>query len=179
MHALQRVTTEYVDSEDRIRLSGEFPNGDTVVLWLTQRLMNRLAPHLLAWLVPEAQPQASPIASSGRSSAQAVHHDVVQGFAQQAALAQLTPAPPVRASSPQASWRVESVDITRGEDAVTLTFKGEGDARATLTFAAQPLRQWLGIIFEQYLRAEWPTAIWPEWMEAARSQKTGDAATLH
>ena len=43
---LHRITTEYIDSEDRIRLTGQLASGDTVVLWLTQRLLNRLVPHL-------------------------------------------------------------------------------------------------------------------------------------
>ena len=42
MGTLQRCTTEYVECEDRIRLAGELASGATVVLWLTQRLMNRL-----------------------------------------------------------------------------------------------------------------------------------------
>ena len=39
--ALQRVTTAYVADEDRLRLTGELSDGDAVVLWLTQRLLNR------------------------------------------------------------------------------------------------------------------------------------------
>ena len=43
MRVLHRLTTDYVEEEDRIRVSGASANGDTVVLWLTQRLLNRLA----------------------------------------------------------------------------------------------------------------------------------------
>ena len=44
---LQRVTTAYLENEDRLRLTGELADGDTVVCWLTQRLLNRLVPGLI------------------------------------------------------------------------------------------------------------------------------------
>lgn len=50
---LQRITTEFIASEDRIRLTGEVSEEKTrasVVLWLMQRLLNRLVPRLCAWL---------------------------------------------------------------------------------------------------------------------------------
>ena len=50
MAELQRITTEFVDAEDRIRLAGEDAAGEAVVLWLTQRLLNRLVAHLCDWL---------------------------------------------------------------------------------------------------------------------------------
>jgi hypothetical protein len=175
MSTFQRITTEYIELEDRLRLSGELASGDTVVLWLTQRLVNRLVPHLTAWLDRRVAP------ASSIPSVQAAHQDIVQGFAQQAARAQLAPEPPVRVASPTASWRVDSVDIAQREDAVVLTFKGEAQASATLTLAAQPLRQWLGIVFEQCLRGEWPTAVWPGWLAQTRVSATPAtrSAVLH
>ena len=178
MGTLQRCTTEYVECEDRIRLAGELASGATVVLWLTQRLMNRLAPHLTAWLARQQAPV------SRLPAVQAAHQDIVQGFAQQAAQAQLAqraPAPPVRACAPEASWRVHAIDIAQGEDAVALTFKAETGAHATFTLAAQPLRQWLGIVYAQYLRGQWPTTAWPAWMDPRTASQTavGHAQLLH
>lgn len=42
MPDLQRITTQYIEVEDRLRLTGELAPGEVVVLWLTQRLMHRL-----------------------------------------------------------------------------------------------------------------------------------------
>ena len=173
MATLQRITTEYIELEDRIRLTGELAQGHTVVLWFTQRLLNRLIPHLATWLSRQIAP------ASSIPSVQAAHQDIVQGFAQHAAWAQLAHEPPVRVSSEGLVWRVDSVDIAQSEEAVVLTFKGEGEAQATLMLAAQPLRQWLGIVFEQYQRGEWPTTAWPGWMEAARTQAAQGAMALH
>ena len=56
MNRLERITTEYIDKDDRIRLTGEPAQGDAVVLWFTQRLLNRLVPHLTAWLSGQLAP---------------------------------------------------------------------------------------------------------------------------
>lgn len=171
---LQRVTTTYVETEDRLRLSGELAPSQTVVLWLTQRLCNRLLPPLFAWLEGQTIGQAS----VARAEA---HAELLQGFAQQAARAQLPAAPPVEATAPSAIWRVETVDITRAPTAVRLTFKSDAGEAIRLLLTSQALRQWLGIVFDQYVKAEWPTAIWPVWMvdsSPVKAQAAGGRA-LH
>lgn len=174
---LQRVSTAYLENEDRLRLTGELADGDTVVFWLTQRLLNRLVPHLTSWLAR----QAGSFASMASPAIQSAHHDIVQGFAQQSARAQLKPEPPVRAASTAAGWRVESVDVAQGEAGVALTFKGEAGEQVVMTMTTQPLRQWLSIVYEQVVAAEWPTTAWPAWMQAdAPAQALGrSAAVLH
>ncbi|MBC7859879.1 MAG: hypothetical protein H7Z39_14125, partial [Burkholderiaceae bacterium] len=82
MSALQRITTEYVGVEDRIRLSGrddadDAGDGRTVVIWITQRLLQRLLPVLVEWL--ERQDGAT------------LRADIARSFAQQAARAELAP----------------------------------------------------------------------------------------
>ncbi len=52
--ALERITTQYIEAEDRIRLSGSTRDGHSQVLWLTQRLLSRLLPRLLDALQPSA-----------------------------------------------------------------------------------------------------------------------------
>ena len=54
MKSLQRITTEYSETEDRIRLSGELAAGEVMILWLTQRLFNHLVYHLCGWLEKQA-----------------------------------------------------------------------------------------------------------------------------
>ena len=39
MNALDRITTEYLDTEDRLQLSRQYADGAAVVIWLTQRLI--------------------------------------------------------------------------------------------------------------------------------------------
>lgn len=153
---LHRITTAYVDKEDRLRLSGETATGTTLVLWLTQRLANRLVHHLGQWLN----------AHSSRSDRPTLAHDWAQQFAQQSAAQALPRQAAVPHHNASAERLVHSVDIGTGPDGVTLTFKTESAAApcATLALAVVPLRQWLGIVQAQYLAADWPLSVWPHWM---------------
>jgi hypothetical protein len=157
---LQRVTTEYVVVEDRIRISGEAADGATIVLWLTQRLLNLLAPRL----------------TSGLERPDSTSDGLLQGFAQQAAEASLSPQPAVQATAPAASWRVDAVDILSGPDGVALTFRSDEGRAARLALATEPLRQWLGILRRQYQAAGWTDRVWPVWMEDAAKPPPGPGA---
>jgi hypothetical protein len=70
MTLAQRFTTEYVDFEDRIRVSHQLDSGDVVVTWLTRRLTDRLVAHLATWLEKETELIPRP--------------DVMRSFAQEA-----------------------------------------------------------------------------------------------
>lgn len=167
MSTLQRLTTEYVDREDRVRLSGESEAGDTVVLWLTQRLLNRLLPPLCDWLLEQGS-----AASRERSPSKLDHHaELRQSFAQQAARAGMIPQPPVRPADDQAGSLVITVNLTARPGLMQLDFLGANDSTGTapqlagLALPTQNLRQWLNILFDQYHRAGWPLDAWPAWMQ--------------
>lgn len=164
--SLQRVTTEYDETEDRIRLCGEREDGTAVVVWLTQRLLRRLLPMLLEWL--EQQGADMPRA------------DLLLGLAQQAAQAELAPQQPVQAAPDSATWLAQAVDLTRTPGGVGLVFRGDGDGEAaTLTLATTPLQQWLGIVHQAYGKAEWPVDLWPEWLREAARPALPQATVLH
>lgn len=146
---LARVTTQYSDVEDRIRLSGELPSGVTVVLWLSQRLVRRLVPSLAKWLEKEANHLPMP--------------ELRQEMTQQAAEAGLKPAAPVQTAPQVAGELVTEVDLTYGEDAVRITFKKQGMSPIILPMSKMSLRQWLGILRGAFERAEWPLDVWPGW----------------
>lgn len=178
---LQRLTTHYIEHEDRLRLTGQQANGDTVVLWLTQRLCNRLLPYLSAWL--ERQADAAPLR---HPQVQATQQTIRQSIAQQAARAQLTPSAPVPPPPAQAGWLVASVHLSYRGEVLVLTFQSEAPSHgadlvtvATLPITAQPLRQWLGIAFGHYQHAQWPTTAWPAWMHATQPTLHPAPALLH
>lgn len=164
MSALQRITTEYVGVEDRIRLSGKDGADDAapVVIWITQRLLQRLLPVLLEWLE--------------RREGASLRADVVRSFAQQAARAELVPQEPVRAAADSAAWLAREVDIGRDERSVRLSWRGGEGQSAFFELSAKPLRQWLGILHDHCVKADWPLDAWPEWVCAAapaRAERTG------
>ena len=169
---LMRITTQFIDVEDRIRLTGQVGEGQTVVLWLTQRLLQRLVPHLCQWLEKQmpVKPQEPPLRAQ-----------VQQSFAQQKARAEIERQAPVRAEAVSLAWVVCSVDLKSGPLGARLVFKGgSNDERVTLGLSTKSLRQWLGILHDQYRAAFWPIAVWPVWMEESRPARNhGHATVLH
>ena len=162
MPVAQRFTTEYIDHEDRLRISASLSNEEVVVMWLTRRLLDRLASHLAGLLEQE--------------TAQAPLPDVQQTFAQQAAVAShvqqsqeqaQAPVQPQQAQTVQ-QWLVLEVDVTPLDQGVALRLRGE-QAEQVVELGMPPvlLRQWLGIVHSQYMRAEWPLSAWPTWMNEA------------
>jgi hypothetical protein len=161
---LKRVTTEYVDLQDRIRLSGDLDGAPPVVIWMTQRLLTRMLPTLLQWL--EKQTPELP-----RSEA-------IQSFVQQAARAELPRQAPVRAVPESVEWLAKSVDLTMAPTVLTMVFFGTGEQSVSLPLAAKPLRQWLGIVHDAWRKAGWPAEVWPAWLQ--ESVAVGqDRAALH
>ena len=188
MLALQRMTTDYIAHEDRIRITGACADGGVVVLWLTQRLLGRLVPPLCRWLEGAAHPglPASPAQRMGAAVAQ----QAVQGFAQALARAQLSPQAPVPAERAAQQFVVDSVQLTSHAQAVRLVFMPAADVDAAvaavadeviLTLSQQLLRQWLGVVHAQCRLAAWPDGVWPAWVQQAHPSAPAGArgATLH
>ncbi|WP_280188475.1 hypothetical protein [Delftia sp. PS-11] len=185
--ALQRLTTAYVEEEDRLRISGEDGEGRTQVLWLTQRLLGRLVPHLCGWL----EQQAPVLEGDGAVHAPAagesgLARQMAQGFAQQAAQAQLAAQAPEPVAASVAGWLVNGVDMHATAQGVHLVLRGgqagQGGPEAAMALNAQALRQWLGIVHGQYVKAGWPLALWPAWMAQEAplpGYGAGGAGVLH
>jgi len=166
MAELQRITTHYSETQDRIRLAGELGGGEaSVVLWLSQRLVQRLLPILLHGV-------------TGRDN-DAPYSEMLHSFAQQSARAALTPEPPVRADQAETEWLVHSVVVNHFVEAMRLTFKGADDQQATLTLAVQPLRQWLNILYDAFAKAGWPLDQWPQWIQESMLEVHPTAVQLH
>ena len=164
-HAL-RFTTEYVDREDRVRITHHLANGSVECTWLTQRLLNYLLPHLVSWL--EQTVKSIPRA------------DVLQAFAQEVAASKLTAQAPVLPVDAKKIWLVDSVDLKTTSEGISLTFKANGDAQSlVVTMGAEPLRQWLSILKGQYTKAQWPLSAWPEWLSEPARPAQHQANMLH
>ena len=163
MVLLKRITTQYCENEDRIRLTGENADGSLMCLWLSHRFLNRLIPFLLDWLektstsdVKASPPQSIPI----------------QNFEQHEALAQLNSENSTKSKKPTPSfkeieanqWLVNEVDIKRSNHILHLVFKNQKGKSAELLLKTIELRQWLFIICSQWEKSEWSREIWSEWI---------------
>jgi hypothetical protein len=163
---LQRITTEYVEAEDRIRIIAEVQGGSPMVLWFSQRMLARLLPGLIKWL-------------DGQGSRDVPFSQLMQGFAQQAAQSELTPQPPVRPTLNGPVCLVQSVDVGVSETLMSLTFRGASGEAAKLNLEAKPMRQWLFILRNLCQKAEWKLDVWPEWFEGAVQPPETKRLTFH
>ncbi|HSG02293.1 MAG TPA: hypothetical protein VLA39_01050 [Marinobacterium sp.] len=143
-----RLTTEYVQHEDRIRLNLEDAQQQRATLWFTQRLLNRVIPALVKVL--EEETSGSPQAEE------------VQAFAQQRAQRSIEQEAPIAATD--AAWLVRRVDLTPTKQQILLLFSDEAEESAKLKIPRTALRQWLSVLRELYRRAEWSSDIWPDWL---------------
>ncbi len=164
MAVLRRLTSEYVEGEDRIRLSGELDSGEVVVMWLTRRLLERLIRVLVRWCETAWHDQPN--------------RELLQGFAQQSAQTAHEPQPPVAGCEVSRQWLVECIDMQFGAEDVGLVFRG-GTVEACIDFAPTALRQWLGILRQAYRIAEWPLDVWPAWMAFDADTAASKAVLLH
>jgi hypothetical protein len=181
MLELHRLTSEYIEAEDRFRLTGEDQTGNALCLWLTQRLALRIISHLVNELSTHS-PEAIQNPSQDDDA-----NKLLQEFAQQAAQADLTPQEAVTSTSATRALLIQEVDINRAANgAVGFIFKDSAAQiaeKVALGFEPRQLRQWLAILHQQWLLAQWPATVWPEWIsgldsELEQDQELEPAATI-
>jgi len=152
-----------------MRLAGVTEQGDTVVVWITRRLLDRLLSQL-AELLENATTQVLGV-NPTRTHA-------MQSFAQQAAQLASAPQKPVRPQAEDAQWLVHSVDIAYARGDVRLTLRGGDAQHVDLDFVEGKLRQFLNILLEAYRAADWPLTAWPAWARSS-SRHADSLAQIH
>ncbi|MBO6758463.1 MAG: hypothetical protein JJ902_19170 [Roseibium sp.] len=163
---INRLTTSYNETEDRLRVSGQLSGSETIVLWLTQRLARRLVQALCGWLDKD-------VAGTAADS-------VRQEFAQMAAEAGLAPQEPVKPREETAERLVTEVNLQRAGGQVTFVFRDAGGDGVNMSFSETELRQWLSIVRGSFERANWPLDCWPDWLLADPAPKEdGGRAFIH
>ncbi len=162
---LERITTEYIFLEDRLRLCGEISAGKSEVIWLTQRMTQRLIPVLIQWLE--------------QHGGDTLHAEMLHGFAQQAAWAEFSPQAPVQPDEASPSWLASSIVASSSSQTMCLTFKGSSDQHANLMLSDRSLRQWLKILQDAYINAGWSLEVWPEWVKDGIARLHSPVAGLH
>ena len=164
---IRTFTTQYVPTEDRIRIEASDASETRVAQWLTQRLLLNMVPRLLKWL--EKHTEGSAQLSSNPEGA-----ELMQSFAQQAAVTELmnihakqaSPKPqPPRTGTRVPEWLVQAVDVTESSTRMTLTFRNEASEPAAISFLQKELRQWLSVLIRAWGQANWPSAGWPTWIK--------------
>lgn len=165
MYQLSRLTTEFIAEEDRIRLTGQIENGSPMVLWLTQRLINRLLPVLTKWLEEK--------------NVDAPRNDIVQSFAQQSARAELAPQAPVVSKPESLTWLIQTVDVTTSKEIIRLVLKNKAGEASAIQFSPKQIRQWLNIVFDAYQKGGWSVTYWPTWLSEGALPPQRSSTVLH
>lgn len=165
MLELNRLTSEYIEAEDRFLLTGEDQDSNALCLWLTQRLALRIISHLV-----------SELSSHSPEALQNPSHDddankLLQETAQQEAQADLAPQEAVTSTSATPALLIQEVDINRATNGtVGFVFKDNAAKKVALGFEPQQLRQWLAILHQQWRVAQWPATVWPQWISGQDSE---------
>ena len=154
---LGRITTQYIDNEDRIRVLGESSEDTICEIWLTHRLMDRLVENLL-----------SNVKSEGAAD------KALQVFQQEVASSSLPKQSPVEKDNHLVSWLAIAIDINKDNENIGLIFKSEKLNSASISFQTIELRQWLSIIYKTYKQAGWSLEIWPEWFKESNEVSEAD-----
>ena len=182
MSRIQRFSSVYIDSEDRIRLTGKTDDDAVLGCMLTMRLLRRLVPHLLKTLELEETREVASVATAQtrqETAASSASNELAQGMAQLRAQSAIKPESPVNLPESEPPWLAHAVDIAANEQQVLRTFRDGNEASLQVQLDGTQLRQWLGILFHLWVKAEWPTDLWPEWIksESLDSKQKGD--TVH
>jgi len=176
MFAIEKITQRYDPVQDRIGFMVENAGNEVLLLWLTQRLANRLAATLTKWLDEDEKAAAS---DSGHATVS------LQAWKQDAARQKMTPQKPVNpAVNPAADLGevlLKEVGLGRRPSGYSLTFKWGTEETARLMLSPTGLRQWLIILHRQYDKAGWSKHAWPKWFvtDEKKGMPTASDHVLH
>ena len=171
--ALQTFTTTYSESQDRIKLTGKNEQNTYITIWSSRRLLLRLLPPVIGW-AEQSTTVNQPLSSEGIALA--------QDFAQQNAKNQLEKQESVEApekaqvsdGASHRSWLVYEIDIKKSDQILQLVFKNDQKRSSFVQLNNIQTRQWLSIIYSQWIKAEWEDFGWPLWIKAPSEMPDGE-----
>ena len=168
---LEKITTKYVEHEDRFSITAEAYDKSTIQIWVSQRLLLRLLPHMFEWLKKSEE---------SAHTSNVISQELINEFAQQQAQNELRPQQPVKLKNKGTdarkisgnSWLVIKVDIKSSEQVIELTFGCGEKNSAQLLLNKLQARQWLIILHAEWIKSEWALNIWPVWLTKTTSEAT-------
>ena len=173
MNSLRRITIEYSEQEDRIRLAGLTQSSQTVIMWFTMRLMSRLIVHCLG-LLERGSLESKIILTENEKSKESI-----QNFVQKSAEEQIIKETPVEVSVESPEHLIVEIDVKNTDSGLSIIFKGKSDSVHNIFFNGEQLRQWLAMLYSVWQKAEWPKTMWPDWIEKDHSLPTPSEISVH
>lgn len=177
-----RATLAYDQNEDRISLTCAFEKEKSIVLWLTARLANQLAPHLCQVVAQ------LPGARSANVDQEVTDHGVAasleklenDGTLLANSAEELPPEVPVVAEADCAAWVVTAIDLTNGPMLVQLRFRDDqGHSPVLLSLEHRDLAQWSEGLKRCYAQAGWSMDCWNMPADAGPQSRATRRVALH
>lgn len=173
MRKLLRITTKYIEIEDRVRMDGISNEGEAISLWFTQRLLIRLAQKGIVFL--EKQPlELTKIPVTDEQS-----RSDFQSVLQQSAKTETEKESAVLVNKDSQSLLVREIDLQISNDGIVLVFRETQENQAMLVLSLKHVRQWLSILCKLWQQADWPMGIWPNWVVTPEIGSKSEDKPLH
>lgn len=166
MGNLKRFTTQYKGEDDRILLTGEDSEGETVSLWLTQRLLLKTIPVLVDWLQKNNPVDLTKVENSdqAREMAQAFTQEPVKPKPSSRPTQTANPGEPQAAETLLDPILIHSIDLNLNKNLLRIRLRQGEQELANLALNGSQLRQWLAVVHLLWKNAGWPTHVWPRWL---------------
>lgn len=160
---IQKLTVSYDEREDRLLLAAQCADGEAQGLWLTQRLTRPLVKVLLSRL--------DDAVSADTARVREDHRSVMQAWEQSAAAIHQEHPEPVTVSPEDEHGLIDTVNVVcLANGDFQLVFHWPQGNALSFPVSSTAMRQWLGILHQQYRRADWPVAgVWPAWFDTAQN----------
>ena len=180
--AVTRATLAYDQNEDRISLTCAFEKEKCIVLWLTARLANQLAPHLCRLVAqlpdaPSINVDQEVTDHGALASVEELESDataLADGAQERATKA------PVVAEADSNVWLVTAIDLTNGPMLAQLSFRDDkGHAPVFLSLEHTQLAQWSEGLKRCYAQAGWPMDCWNMSTDAGPQSRRARRVSLH
>ena len=166
MISLQKITTQFIDFEDRVRISAVSSDNETLILWLTQRLLIRVVKRCLTFLEEETNKPTQKSKHSGGNLEK-----------QSTSIAPIEKAVSVKKNC--RSLLIREVDLKYYQSRLSIVFRQDSENQASLELNHLQLCQLMTIIFKVWHQAEWPIEVWPESINFLTDAETTSKIVLH
>jgi len=171
--ALQKITVTYSPEEDRLRLTAAAGEQQTVVYWITRRMLGVLLTPMFKWLEGRAGQGLGETNETVQRSKEAR-----LAMAQSKAQASMTNETPVAASPNSTNHLLSSVDVKTEPNRFLLLLPVE-DAKGVIPFEQESLLQWLNILHRIASQADWQLTQWPTWFIEGQTPQQATQKALH
>lgn len=168
MFTVHKISLNYDHDQDRIAVTAETIDGQALALWLTQRLAVRMCKALGNWLDDDVRARAAVL------DAPSLH-----SWAQTEASSQHAPSIPANPGSAPLVALINAVSIGRIKGDCLLALRWGTEEGCKMAMTPTELRQWLDILYRQFLAGDWPTQQLPAWLAKAEEVGPGSSRALH